>query len=114
MTAIEQHSGFRGILGEIDVADVLLREPHAEHLVVRVPEAQPERHAVNTTVVQALCSGKQHPSDHVSAGRPSGRGGRAPGSGLSVHLCYMLQHKIATCQLGVLFRWPIVANAKHF
>jgi hypothetical protein len=52
--SVQQHCGLVRIIGEIDVAQVLLGEPRSEDLVVGIAETKPKGHAVDASLVQAL------------------------------------------------------------
>jgi len=62
---VQQHCGLAWIIGEIDVAQVLLGEPSSEHLVVGIAETKPKGHAVDASLVQSLRAGEQHAADLV-------------------------------------------------
>jgi hypothetical protein len=51
--ALEQNGGDLRVIGQIDVPNVLPREPAREHLVVLVVEAEPEVHPRSSFVVEA-------------------------------------------------------------
>ena len=50
----QESAGLADTLGQVDIAHRLLGQPGAEELVVGITAAQPEQHALVTSLVEAL------------------------------------------------------------
>lgn len=62
---VDEQLGLGGVVGEVDVADRLLRKPRPEHLLVGVADAKRQKHPIDPHAVEPLGAFEHHLADPI-------------------------------------------------